>query len=110
MAERIFAGTSTSGRHTHSRTSDVWRTALLLQCRVPDLQIDVCDTGPTGLVCITNLASDEALLANDYAAYTREMIAESLDAIAIETSFAPLGVESTCSIRDRHGMLTRCWL
>jgi hypothetical protein len=36
-------------------TGDVWRAALLLKRRRPDLQITTVDAFPTGLVLITNV-------------------------------------------------------
>ena len=38
-------------------TGDVWKTLLILQAERPDLQIDILDAAPTGLVVIRNMGS-----------------------------------------------------
>ena len=38
-------------------TGDVWKTLLILQVTRPDLQIDILDAAPTGLVVIRNMGS-----------------------------------------------------
>jgi hypothetical protein len=110
MAERVFTGTSIRGHHSQSWAGDVWRTALLLKRRRPDLQIDSYDSGPTGLVCITNLDPRSTLLSDNYALYVQEMLAENLDTMGIDALFAAMQVESTATIQDRQGISKRYWL
>jgi hypothetical protein len=110
MAERKPTGTSIRNHHIHSWTGDVWRTALLLKRRRPDLQITAYDAGPTGLVCITNLSPSSVTLSADYASCVAEMMSESLDGIGIEALFAQLDVESTAAIGDHETISSRFWL
>ena len=110
MAERIHTGFSIRERHKNSWTGDVWRTALLLRRRRPDLQITAYDAGPTGLVCITNLSPGSTVLSDNYASLVREMMAQPLEDLGIEALFEELGVEPTSAIRDHETISARFWL
>ena len=76
MAERKHTRRPIREHHKHSWAGDVWRTALLLKRRRPDLEITAYATPPTGLVCVTNLSPNSTTLADSYAAFVREMMAE----------------------------------
>ena len=110
MAERTHTQTPIRDHHKHSWAGDVWRTALLLKRRRPDLEITAYAAPPTGLVCVTNLSPDSTILAESYAACVREMMAESLPQLGIETLFATLNVEPTSVIEDYQAISARFWL
>ncbi len=58
MAEREF--------HTGYWTGDVWKTLLILLKYRPDLDIQVTNAAPTGLVVISNLSPKNSILENVY--------------------------------------------
>ena len=110
MAERTLKGPPVRERYGRAWTGDVWRTALLLKRRRPDLEITAYSAAPTGLVCITNLAPDSTDLGDSYADCVREMMAETLPQLGIETLFSLLDVEPTTAF-DRHETISqRFWL
>jgi hypothetical protein len=109
MAERKHTRTPIREHHKHSWAGDVWRTALLLKRRRPDLEITAYAAPPTGLVCITNL-SPGSTVSDSYAVLVREMMAESLPELGIEKLFAELNVEPTSVIEDQEAISARFWL
>ena len=90
-------------------TGDVWRTALLLKRRRPDLAITVLDAAPTGLALITNLdpANDE--LRKGYAEAVKEMMTWELGAMQLRGLFEELGVESTDHVKNEDQISSRFW-
>jgi predicted O-linked N-acetylglucosamine transferase (SPINDLY family) len=88
-------------------TGDVWRTALLLKRRRPDLRMLVLDSAPTGLVLIGNLNSDNHLLADDYAALLAEMMSWSLAELTLAGYYKEICVEPEILFRTSEQILTR---
>jgi hypothetical protein len=110
MAERRHTRTPVREHHKNSWTGDVWRAALLLKRRRPDLEITAYDAPPTGLVCITNLSPKSTILTDTYAECAREMMSQDLRSIGIANLFEELNVEPCSSIGDREAIFSRFWL
>jgi hypothetical protein len=110
MAERQHTRTPIRQRYIHSWAGDVWRTALLLKRRRPDLEITSYDAPPTGLICITNLNPNSSDLADDYHACVRQMMAQSLQQIGIGELFYELNVEPTATLQNTALIASRFWL
>jgi protein O-GlcNAc transferase len=92
-------------------TGDVWRTALLLKRRRPDLRMLVLDSAPTGLVLISNLNPQNQLLPNhfadEYDALAAEMMSWSLAEITLAGYYEEIGVEPEILFRTNEQILTR---
>jgi len=86
---------------------DVWRTALLLKRKRPDLHMLTLDAKPTGLVLISNLDPESGLLSQKLADFEAEMHAWSLDEIGLGTLFAELAVQSTSAIASADQIRAR---
>ncbi len=110
MAERMHTRKPIREHHKDAWTGDVWRAALLLKRRRPDLEITAYAAPPTGLVCVTNLAPASTILSDSYVSCVREMMAISLPEFGIETLFETLNVEPTSVIEDQGAISTRFWL
>jgi hypothetical protein len=110
MAERKHTRSPIRPHHKHSWAGDVWRTALLLKRRRTDLAITAYAAPPTGVICVTNLQPSSTALADSYADCVREMMAESLPELGIETLFETLKVEPTSAIEDQRAISSRFWL
>ena len=89
---------------------DVWRTALLLKRRRPDLAITSLDSAPTGLVLITNLNSNNFALKNDYNCHVKEMMSWDLGHIGIKRYFEEMGLEPTAGLASSEQITARFWL
>jgi hypothetical protein len=100
MAERQYTCQPVREHHRHSWAGDVWRTALLLKRRRPDLEITCYAAPPTGLVCITNLNPMSTMLTDEYCNSVRDMMSQSLQEIGINELFRELNVEHTDKLRD----------
>jgi hypothetical protein len=110
MAERQYTPTPIREHHKHAWAGDVWRTALLLKRRRPDLEITAYDAPPTGLVCITNLDPKSTILTDDYCGCVRQMMARTLQEMGIDSLFRELHVEPTDALRDKTAIASRFWL
>lgn len=110
MAERTHTRTPVRPHHIHSWAGDVWRTALLLKRRRPDLEITAYNAPPTGLVCITNLDPRSTALMDDYRGAVAQMLSLSLPDLGIDALFAALSVESTSLLADAESISRRFWL
>jgi hypothetical protein len=91
-------------------TGDVWRCALLLKRRRPDLRITALDAPPTGLLLVTNLDPNSSMLRENYTALVEEMHAISLRDITIAGVHADLQVEPTSSLTRFEQIAARFWL
>lgn len=91
-------------------TGDVWRTALLLKRRRPDLSITALDASPTGLLLVTNLDPASTALHDDYQNCVRTMLGWSLDEIGIDPLFGELDIQSTESVMTHERMTRLFWL
>ncbi len=90
-------------------SGDVWRTALLLKRRRPQLRMTVLDSSATGLVLVSGLnPADRSLLA-DYDSHVTEMMSWQLEDIGIEALFAELQVTSTSTVATASAMLDKLW-
>jgi hypothetical protein len=110
MAERVWPS---SDRQSLSRqgwwTGDVWRCALLLKRRRPDLGITALDAPPTGLVLITNLDPSSTFLRDHYASLVEEMHALSLSDLTLAGMHAELKVEPTSAFSRFEQIARRFW-
>jgi hypothetical protein len=111
MAERQYSKERQSSMHRMDWwTGDVWRCALLLKRRRPDLSITALDAFPTGLVLITNLDPSSTLLVNQYSSFVEEMHATSLSDITLGGLHKELNVEQTSSLVRFDQIAARFWL
>jgi hypothetical protein len=111
MAEREWPS---SDRQSLSRkgwwTGDVWRCALILKRRRPDLRITALDAPPTGLVLITNLDPCSTFLRDHYASLVEEMHAVSLSDLTLAGIHAELKVQPTSALSHLEQIASRFWL
>ncbi len=91
-------------------TGDVWRAALLLKRRRPDLVMTVLDADPTGLVIVTNLDPSSRALSDSYQACVRDMMSWHIPDIGIEQLHAELGLEPTSGLTEDEQITARFWL
>ncbi len=91
-------------------TGDVWRTALLLKRRRPDLAITSLDSAPTGLVLITNLNPNDASFNHGYSSHVQEMMSWDIGRIGITNYFEEMKVESTRALASHEQITARFWL
>jgi hypothetical protein len=110
MAERQHTRQPVREHHIHSWAGDVWRTALLLKRRRPDLEITSYAAPPTGLICVTNLNPTSTALSDDYFDCVRQMMSQSLADVGISELFRELHVEHTDRIKDASMISSRFWL
>jgi hypothetical protein len=84
MAERQHSRARLSHMHRMAWwAGDVWRCALLLKRRRPDLRMVAVDAGPTGLVVITNLDPASTRLSVNYSSLVEEMHSWSLTGLTL---------------------------
>jgi hypothetical protein len=107
MAERDPDLAPVDPRRQGMWTGDVWRTALLLKRRRPDLQITVLDAAPTGLVLITNLDPRNTLLSDNHDQFVAEMMRWSLEQLTLDGYFEEMGVEPESNLRRPEQVLAR---
>jgi Methyltransferase domain/Tetratricopeptide repeat len=107
MAERDPDAPAVDRRRQGMWTGDVWRTALLLKRRRPDLRIIVLDAAETGLVLITNLDPDNTLLADNHDQFVAEMMSWSLPEVTLAGYFAEMEVEPELNLRQPEQILAR---
>ncbi len=100
MAEREqYSRARQSQMHRlHWWTGDVWRCAVLLKRRRPDLQITAMDAFPTGLVLVTSVDPGSVLPRERYAAFVEEMHAISLPELTLAGLHRELNVEPTLAV------------
>jgi hypothetical protein len=110
MAERRHTMEPVRKHHIHSWAGDVWRTALLLKRRRPDLEITAYASPPTGLVCVTNLSPQSTVLIDDYHNCIRQMMSQTLQDIGIDALFREMQVEATNALGDTATIANRFWL
>lgn len=70
----LEATTSERARSTHFYSGDVWKLALCLKNRRPDLKIKTIRTGPTGLCVVGNLQCQTDLSFRMYGEYVAEYL------------------------------------
>ncbi len=70
----LDATTSQRTRSTHFYSGDVWKLAMCLKNRRPDLKIKTIRTGPTGLCLVGNLQSQSDLSLKRYKEYIAEYL------------------------------------
>jgi hypothetical protein len=107
MAERHHTRQPIRQHHIDSWAGDVWRTALLLKRRRPDLELTSYAAPPTGLVCVTNLNPLSTTLTGDYHDCVRQMMSQSLEDIGISELFRELHVEHTDALGDAAAISNR---
>jgi hypothetical protein len=107
MAERDPDAPAVDRRRQGMWTGDVWRTALLLKRRRPDLRIIVLDAAETGLVLITRLDPDNTLLADNHDQFVAEMMSWALPEITLAGYFAEMELEPELNLREPEQILAR---
>lgn len=111
MAERQYSEDRQLELHRKEWwTGDVWRCALLLKRRRPDLRITALDAPPTGLVLVTNLDPASMMLRQQYVSLVDEMHAMSLRDLTLAGLHAELNVESTATLVHFEQIAARYWL
>ena len=75
----LDATTSERIRTTDFYNGDVWKLAMCLKNRRPDLKIKTIRTGPTGLCLIGNLQSQSEMLLTKYEEYVGEYLTLRFD-------------------------------
>ncbi|MEJ0017941.1 MAG: class I SAM-dependent methyltransferase [Acetobacteraceae bacterium] len=93
--------------HRFSWAGDVWRTALLLKRRRPDLRMTAYAAPPTGLLCVTNLSPMSTVLSGAYHDCVSEMMGQSLRELGIDALYTALGVEPTSVLESREELAAR---
>jgi predicted O-linked N-acetylglucosamine transferase (SPINDLY family) len=106
MANRNLGLQSIDHRRKDMWTGDVWRTALLLKRRRPDLSMMTLDAAPTGLVLITHLDPGSRLLVDRYDECVSEMLSWSLEDMGLAAYHSEMEVQST-HVLDRHEDISR---
>lgn len=110
MAERLPGGAPVDPQRQGFWTGDVWRTALLLKRRRPDLRLVAIDAPPTGLVLVTNLDPDSAYLTANHDGLVAEMLGWSLEKITLSAYYREMEVEPEASYRNPGRMLAKLGL
>jgi hypothetical protein len=99
MVERQYSADRTLELHRRTwLTGDVWRCALLLKRRRPDLRIMAVDTRPTGLLLVTNLDPNSTILRDRYVSLVDEMHTFSLHEVTLAGLHTELNVVPTSSV------------
>lgn len=99
MADRNGPQSSRSAPHRQGWwTGDVWRTALLLKRRRPDLRIRAFDAYATGLILIDQLDPNNTYLFNNYDDLVAQMLTWSYGEIGIKGLIQELEVRSTATL------------
>jgi len=107
MIGREGATAPTHANHLGWWTGDVWRTALLLKRKRPDLEILSLDAHPTGLLAITNLCPNNKPFADDYDNHVALMKSWDMEQIGYRNFFEELGLCSTAALADEKQILSR---
>lgn len=91
-------------------TGDVWRMALLLKRRRPDLAMTILDAVPTGLVLITNLNPSSEELSRSYQSCVRDMMSWRISDIGIKQLHNEFNLESSSCLAEEEQITARFWL
>lgn len=110
MTSRSFVGQSVDARRQRMWTGDVWRTALLLKRRRPDLSIVALDAAPTGLILVTNVDPASKVLDDNYSSHVAEMLSWSLESMGLSSYHDEVAVQSTHDFDRHEDITTRFWL
>ena len=110
ITSRVNGQQSENPKRAGMWTGDVWRTALLLKRRRPDLAMTVLDAATTGLVLITNLDTANRDLAKDYRGCVDDMLSWHLTEMGLPALYSELRVESTDSLAADEAITGRFWL
>ena len=110
MTSRNREGQAIDMRRHRMWTGDVWRMALLLKRRRPDLSIITLDAAPTGLVLITNLNPADRMLEDTYDFCVSEMLCWSLEDIGLPAYYTEMAVQSTHDFERHEDITARFWL
>jgi hypothetical protein len=86
---------------------DVWRAALLLKRKRPDLKMTVLNAPPTGLVLITSLDPEDRSLGDNYERNVAEMLSWSLEGKALTRYHKEMDVQSTDLLSDDAAVAAR---
>lgn len=110
MAERNWIDARVEPHRIGWWAGDVWRTALLLKRRRPDLRIHTIAAPPTGLVLITNLDPASRALTQNYNRLVDEMLAMRLDEIGIDRLHEEMQPQPQSALDSEEKITARFWL
>ncbi|WP_377191261.1 glycosyltransferase family protein [Ruegeria meonggei] len=86
-------------RETQSWTGDVWKIVPILQKYRPDLELEVVDCAPTGLVIVTGLDANNSVLSDAYDDILSEFVSIDLDDYGSARYFDALDIVSAVESR-----------
>ncbi len=86
---------------TSSWTGDVWKIVPVLQKYRPDLEIDIVDAAPTGLVIVNKLDPTNTVLEENYERILNEFKEITLEYFGVDRYFSSLDVQSAAHSRWR---------
>lgn len=107
MADRDRQKNPFHPHHEGWWTGDVWRTALLLKRRRPDLRMLSLDAAPTGLVMITNLNPRNDDFAAGYDGLVDTMMSWRISDIGFDALFQEMGLEPAFMLGTDEGVLNQ---
>ncbi len=91
-------------------TGDVWRTALLIKRKRPDIKLTALDASGTGLLILTNLDPSNRVLSEHYHEFIDEMLSWDLAEIEPSNYFKEIGVTSTNTVLQHEDISRKFWL
>ncbi|GGG90614.1 tetratricopeptide repeat protein [Silvibacterium dinghuense] len=106
MAERARNLEALDPQRQTMWAGDVWRTALLLKRRRPELRMTVLDAAPTGLVLVSNLDPQYQPIVS-CEDWVEEMLSWSLEEITLAGYYREMGVEPEIHLRSPEQLLAR---
>ncbi|WP_342071033.1 glycosyltransferase family protein [Yoonia algicola] len=79
---------------TATWTGDVWKIVPVLKKYRPDLEIEILDAAPTGLVIVSNLDPHNTVLEDNYDEILRDFVSVSLQDYGVDRYFSALDIQS----------------
>jgi len=79
-------------RETQSWTGDVWKMVPILQKYRPDLDVEVVDCDPTGLVIVSGLDARNTVLTQAYDEIVSEYVSTEIEDYGVERYFDELDI------------------
>jgi hypothetical protein len=78
---------------TASWTGDVWKIVPVLKKYRPDLEIEILDAAPTGLVVVSNLDPRNTVLEDHYDEILKDFVDLTLDDYGVDRYFSALDIQ-----------------
>lgn len=95
--DRAMTEREWDGRKTRLWTGDVWKTLQILMRHRPDLQFDMLDAWPTGLVLVRGLDPENSVLPEVYDAVVAEFMATDIGRFGPEAYYGQFDIQSSYS-------------